>query len=157
MKEGYTKIYSTLNTAEAHIIQFLLQNNGIEAVIKNEDMTPLFGMVAAKDAETQVWVPSGKRDEATALMKESSSIDITKVTLVKCKRCGEMVCDRFDYCWNCMSDMKTGEPYRGGETNTDTVAPGKSGRLSVLLFVSLILSLIAILAYYAYRYFYTAR
>jgi|SRR3990172_2999185 len=157
MKEGFTKIYSTLNTAEAHIIQFLLQNNGIEAVIKNEDMTPLFGMVSAKDAEAQVWVPTGKQDEASALIKESSSIDISNVTLVKCKRCGEMVCDRFDYCWNCMSDMKTGEPRRGIETSPDNVAPGKSGRLSALLFVSLILSLITILAYYAYRYFYIAR
>ncbi len=157
MKEGYTKIYSTLNTAEAHIIQFLFQNNGIEAIIKNEDMTPLFGMVAAKDAETQVWVPSKMEKEASALLKEASAIDISNVTLAKCKRCGEMVCDRFDYCWNCMSDMKTDEPSRGAEINGDTVAVGKSGRLSVFLFVSLIVSLIAVLAYYAYRYFYTAR
>ena len=157
MKESYTKIYSTLNTAEAHIIQFLLQNNGIDAVIKNEDMTPLFGMVAAKDAETQIWVPSDMQDEASALIKESSAIDISHVTLVKCRRCGEMVCDRFDYCWNCMSDMKTGEPRRGAETTADTAAPGKSGRLSAVLFVSLIVSLIAALAYYAYRYFFTAR
>jgi hypothetical protein len=157
MKEGYTKIYSTLNTVEAHIIQFLFQNNGIEAIIKNEDMTPLFGMVAAKDAETQVWVPSEMAKEASALLKESTAIDISNVKLAKCKRCGEMVCDRFDYCWNCMSDMKTGEPSRGAETNGDTVSVGKSGRLSVFLFVSLIASFIAVLAYYAYRYFHTAR
>jgi hypothetical protein len=157
MIEGYTKIYSTLNTAEAHIIQFLLQNNGIEAIIKNEDMTPLFGMVAAKDAETQVWVPSGREKEASALLKESSSIDISNVTLVKCKRCGEMVCDRFDYCWNCMSDMKTGEPYRGADAIADTVVPGKSGRLSLFLFVAIIAILIAALAYYTYRYFNSAR
>jgi hypothetical protein len=153
MKEGLTKIYSTLNTAEAHIIQFLLQNNGIDAVIKNEDMTPLFGMVSAKDAEAQVWVPSDKRDEASALLKESSSIDISNVTLVKCKRCGEMVCDRFDYCWNCMSDMKTGEPYRGIETNAENLTPGKSGRLSALLFIVLVIGLFAVIAYFTYRYF----
>jgi len=93
-------------------------------------MTPLFGMVAAKDAETQVWVPTDRKDEASALLKEASSIDISNVTLVKCRRCGEMVCDRFDYCWNCMSDMTTGEPYRGAEAIADTVVPGKFGRLS---------------------------
>lgn len=157
MKDGYVKIYSTLNTAEAHIIQFLLQNNGIEAIIENEDMTPLFGMVSAKDAAAQVWVLSDKQHEASALIKNASSIDISDVTLMKCKRCGEMVCDRFDYCWNCMADMKTGEPNRDIQTGTGGTVPDKSGWFRVLLFVFLISSFIAVLAYYAYRYFNAAR
>jgi len=153
MKEDFIKIYSTLNTAEAHIIQFLLQNNGIEAIIENEDMTPLFGMVSAKDAEAQVWIPSDKQHEASALLKESSSIDISNVALVKCKRCGEMVCDRFDYCWNCMADMKTGEPSREIQIDTGEDVANKSGRLSALLFTVLVIGLLAILAYFTYRYF----
>jgi hypothetical protein len=157
MKDGYTKIYTTLNTAEAHIIQFLLQNNGIDAIIENEDMTPLFGMVSAKDAGAQVWVPADKQQEASALLKKASSIDISNVTLMKCRRCGEMVCDRFDYCWNCMADMKTGEPDRDMQTYRDETGSGKSGRFSVILFVFLIVSFIAVLAFYTYRYFHPAR
>jgi hypothetical protein len=157
MKDGYTKIYSTLNTAEAHVIKFLFENNGIEAIIENEDMTPLFGMVSAKDAEAQVLVPSDKQHEASALLKESSSIDISNVALMKCKRCGEMVCTRFDYCWNCMADMKTGEPSRDIKVGTAEDVAKKSGRLSALLFVVLAIGLLAVLAYFTYRYFQAAR
>jgi hypothetical protein len=157
MKDGYVKIYSTLNTAEVHIIQFLLQNNGIEAIIENENMTPLFGMVSAKDAEARVWVPTDKQHEASALLKESSSIDISNVALVKCKRCGELVCDRFDYCWNCMADMKTGEPSRQIQTDAGEDTAKKSGWLSAVLFVVLVTGLLAVLAYFTYRYFQASR
>ncbi|HOT43948.1 MAG TPA: DUF2007 domain-containing protein [Spirochaetota bacterium] len=107
-KEGYVKIYSTLNIAEAHTIKFLFENNGIEAVIENQEMNPFFGMVAAKDAEAQVWVPENASKEAAALLAESSSVDLAHIRLYKCRRCGEMVCTLFDYCWNCMASMKTG-------------------------------------------------
>lgn len=108
-KEGYIKIYSTLNIAEAHTVKFLLENNGIDAVIENQVMNPLFGMVAARDAEAQLWVPEGMSDRASALLSEASSIDLEYIRLARCRNCGELVCDRFDYCWNCMATMKTGK------------------------------------------------
>jgi hypothetical protein len=111
-KDGFVKIYSTLNIAEAHTVKFLFENNGIDAVIENLEMNPFFGMVAAKDAEAQVWVPKEKSEAAAALLAESSSLDLTDIRLARCKQCGEMVCDRFDYCWNCMASMKTGRKDR---------------------------------------------
>src|SRR4030042_4962660 len=110
MKNGYIKIYTTLNTAEAHLIGFLFENNGIESIIDNEDMTPLFGMISAKDAGARVWVRAEQYQKASALLSESSSIDLSNKKMVRCKRCGEMVCDIFEYCWSCMADMKSGEP-----------------------------------------------
>ena len=151
MKDGYVKIYSTLNTAEAHTIAFLLENNGIEAVIENEEMTPLFGMVSAKDAEARIWVPKDRYGDATRLLSSSSSVDISGKNMTRCKRCGELVCDIFDYCWNCMADMETGEEYRGvppGAVADEGRRPSWPGKLFLLL----ALGLVAAIVLFAYRY-----
>lgn len=152
MKDGYVKIYSTLNSAEAHVITFLLENNGIETVIENEDMTPLFGMVSAKDAEARIWVPEDRYGEATRLLASSSSVDISGKNMARCKRCGELVCDIFDYCWNCMADMETGEPYRGvrpGQAEEGARRPSWPAKL--YLFLALVF--VAAFVFFAYRYF----
>jgi hypothetical protein len=152
MKKGYVQIYSTLNIAEAHTIAFLLENNGIEAVIENEVMTPLFGMVSAKDAEARIGVLEDRYGDATRLLAESSSIDISRKNMARCKRCGELVCDIFDYCWNCMADMQTGEPYPGarpGREEDEVRRPAWPGKLYLLL----ALGLVAAMVFFAYRYF----
>lgn len=151
VKEGYVKIWSTLNTAEAHTILFLLENNGIEAVIENENMTPLFGMVSAKDAEARIWVPEGRYKEATRLLAASSSVDISGKNMARCRRCGELVCDIFDYCWNCMADMKTGEPFPGGPAGAEGSEPRPAW--PGWLYVFLAAAFLAALAFFAYRYF----
>jgi hypothetical protein len=152
MNDGYIKIYSTLNIAEAHMIAFLLENNGIEAVIENEDMTPLFGMVPAKDAEARIWVPESRYGDATRLVSSSSTVDISGKNMARCKRCGELVCDIFDYCWNCMADMETGEEYRGARAAPDEAA-GKRPRWPVLLYAFLAAAFLTALAFFAYEYF----
>ena len=107
-KEGFVKVYSTLNLAEAHTVAFLFENNGIGAVIENKEMNPFFGIVAAKDAEAQVWVPEEQSKEAEALLAESSSLDLADLKMATCRNCGVLVCNLYDYCWNCMANMKTG-------------------------------------------------
>lgn len=151
MKDGYVKIYSTLNIAEAHTIAFLLENNGIEAVIENEGMTPLFGMVPAKDAEARIWVPGDRYGDATRLLAESSTTDISGKNMARCKRCGELVCDIFDYCWNCMADMQTGEEFRGirqGELEDRARRPTWPAKLYLLL----ALGLVAAMVFFAIKY-----
>ena len=152
MKDGYVKIYSTLNIAEAHTVAFLLENNGIRAVIENEDMTPLFGMVSAKDAEARIWVPEDRYGDATRLLAASSTVDISGKNMVRCKRCGELVCDIFDYCWNCMADMETGEEYRGARSAPDD-AGEKRPAWPVVLYAFLALAFIGAIAFFAYEYF----
>ncbi len=150
MKEGYAILHSTLNITEAHVIRFLLEHHGIAAAVENETMNPLFGMVSAKDAQVRILVPEERLPEAAALVKEASSIDLSKITMGRCKNCGETVCDMFDYCWNCMANMKTGEPLRDGADGPDTE---KRGRLPVLLYYFLIGAFLAVVASYLYLFF----
>ena len=150
MKQGYAILHSTLNLTEAHVIRFLMERHGIAALVENEGMNPLFGMVSARDAEVRVLVPEERLSEAKALMKEASLIDLTRITLSRCPRCGAMVCDMFDYCWNCMAGMKTGEPLPDREAASETA---KRGRLSGLLYYLLIAVFLAVVAYYLYLFF----
>ncbi len=152
MKDGFVKIYSTLNMAEAHTVKFLFENNGIETIIENQQMNPLFGMVAAKDAEAQVWVPEEKSKEASALLAESSSIDLGTVSLARCKKCGEMVCDRFDYCWNCMASMKTGRVDRDMPPHEPYETAGK-GRFPALYILFIIIIALMVIGFIASRFF----
>jgi len=151
-KEGYVKVYSTLNIAEAHTVKFLFENNGIDAVIGNQEMNPLFGMVAAKDAEAQVWVPEDKSREAAALLAESSAVDLDHIRLHKCKRCGEMVCDMFDYCWNCTASMKTGRVERHMPQQGPDETAGK-GCFPALYILFIIIIALMLLGFIANRFF----
>jgi len=151
MKDGYVKIYSTLNIAEAHTIAFLLENNGIEAVIENEGMTPLFGMVPAKDAEARIWVLGDRYGDATRLLSSSATVDISGKNMARCKRCGELVCDIFDYCWNCMADMQTGEEYSGAQP-VDAGDAGKRPGWPAWLYLVLVLGLVAAMVFFAVKY-----
>ncbi|MBP7737124.1 MAG: DUF2007 domain-containing protein [Spirochaetes bacterium] len=145
-KNGYVKIYSTLNIAEAHTVKFLFENNGIEAVIENQEMNPLFGMVAARDAEAQVWVPEGKSGMASAVLAGASSIDLDHIKLATCRNCGELVCDRFDYCWNCMATMKTGKVDRERFQPDDAVRQARFPALYILFIIIIVLMLLGFIA-----------
>ncbi|MBN2160711.1 MAG: DUF2007 domain-containing protein [Spirochaetes bacterium] len=133
------------------MVKFLLDNNGIEAIIENDGMTPVFGMVPRVDPETSVLVRADRLHEAEALIEQSTSVDIYSVRMAKCARCGEMVCDLYDLCWNCRADMKTGEPYRGDQPKQNE-APPHTARFSAILYVMLIIALAGAIAFFLYRY-----
>jgi len=151
-KNGYVKIYSTLNMTEAHTVRFLFENNGIDAVIENQEMNPLFGMVAARDAEAQIWVPEGMSERASALLAKASSIDLEHVKLARCRNCGELVCDRFDYCWNCMATMNTGRV----DQDREVLRPddgGGQGRILALYILFIIIMALMLLGFIVSRLF----
>jgi hypothetical protein len=154
MKEGYLPLYSTLNSAEAHMIQFLFENNGISAIIENEGMVPLFGMIPERDAAARLWVPADKYREASVLLTKSSSLDLSGAAMVRCGSCGELVCEIFDFCWNCMANMKTGEPFRREvETTLDEV--DTAIRFPVILYLVLAIVVLLVLGYLASRIIYS--
>ena len=145
-KEGFAKIYSTLNLTEAHTVRFLLENNGINAVIENVEMNPFFGMVAARDAEAQVWVPEEQSGEAEALLAQATQVDLEHLNLRKCRQCGVMVCDLYDYCWNCMASMKTGKVEREESPGREPEQKGRFPALYILFIIILTLLLIGFIS-----------
>ena len=151
MKNNYIMIYSTLNATEAHIVKFLFENNGIEAIVDNDKINFFFGIVSAKDAMIEIWVPENKYKEAAQLMLEKSEIDLSKYDQVACPRCGEKNCGLFEYCWNCLANLKTGEAYKLDQTIlTDRDKKYEKRPLSLYILIVLIALIIA--GYIAYFY-----
>jgi hypothetical protein len=151
MKDNFIKIYSTLNVTEAYIVKFLFENNGIETVIDNDDINFFFGIVSAKDAMTDLWVPSDKYKQATDLLVEKSSIDLSSYEQVMCPHCGKKNCGLFDYCWNCLTNLKTGELHtrENAEIAGSPRAIPKSRRS---LYILIILIAVLVSGYLAYIY-----
>jgi hypothetical protein len=148
MKDNFIKVYSTLNVTEAYIVKFLFENNGIETVIDNDDLNFFFGIVSAKDAMTDVWVPSDKYKQAADLLVEKSSIDLSLYEQIMCPHCGKINCGLFDYCWNCLTNLKTGE-----RENAKTVSFPRPVRKSPRsLYILIILISVLLSGYLAYVY-----
>jgi len=155
MKRGFIMVYSTLNPVEAQVVKFLFENNGIEAIIDNDKINFFFGIVSAKDAMVEIWVPGNKYEDAGRLLLEKSSLDLSKYEMTVCPKCGKRVCGLFDYCWNCLTNMKTGEKYKIDPAITEARRLVSINRpLSIYILLLLIVSLVAIyLAYYYLRPF----
>ena len=151
MKNNYIMVYSTLNATEAHIVKFLFENNGIEAIVDNDKINFFFGIVSAKDAMIEVWVPENKYKEAAQLLLEKSAIDLSKYEQVGCPRCGEKNCGLFDYCWKCLANLKTGEAYKLDQTKL-TIGDKKSEKRPLSIYILIALIALIIAGYIAYFY-----
>jgi len=152
MKSSYIMIYSTLNATEAYIVKFLFENNGIEAIVDNDKINFFFGIVSAKDAMIEVWVPGNKYKEAAKLLLEKSAIDLSKYEQIGCPRCGEKNCGLFDYCWKCLANLKSGEAYKLDQTILKE-GNKKSEKRPLSLYILIILIALLIAGYIAFFYF----
>jgi hypothetical protein len=152
MKRGFIMVHSALNPVEAQVVRFLFENNGIEAIIDNDRINFFFGIVSAKDAMVEVWVPENKYKDAARLLLEKSSLDPAKYEMTSCPKCGEKVCSLFDYCWNCLTNLKSGEAFKSERAITGAEdAEPKKHPLSLYILILLIALIVAV--YLTYFYF----
>ncbi|OHD71042.1 MAG: hypothetical protein A2W19_08505 [Spirochaetes bacterium RBG_16_49_21] len=152
MKNNFIKIYSTLNATEAYIVKFLFENNGIETIMDNDEINFFFGIVSAKDAMAELWVPADKYKQAADLLIQKSSIDLSSYEQVRCAHCGEKNCGLFDYCWNCLTNLKTGELYRYDQPEISD-APRKAAKRPRTLYLLIILIAMVVFGYLTCFYF----
>jgi hypothetical protein len=99
------KIYTAANGIDAHMLKALLEQEGISAVVRGDDVVPLQGGTLFRmEVRPSVWVFDDERlDRAQALADEyrrgappAASDDVTW----DCP-CGESVEAQFSECWSC--------------------------------------------------------
>ncbi len=153
MNENHVKIFSTMNPVEAHMVKFLMVNNGIEAIVDNDELNSFFGIVAARDALTDVWVPAVKSAIAVELMRERSAIDLKNLTISPCPACGAANCGLFDYCWNCQADLESGA--RGETVSGDNNQPAErspwASRRSPYVLLAILAAIIGVFLIFVFR------
>lgn len=104
------KIYQAAGPGDAHILRGLLQVEGIDAVIRGDDMVPLQGgSLFHIETRPSVWVlddDAGRYVRAVEIADEYAAR--TQAPAEKegaggwrCRSCGETIEEQFTACWSC--------------------------------------------------------
>ena len=109
------QIYTARDEMDAHFLQGLLEQEGIESVIQGEALEGAWGTLAISSKSLPgVWVNEAEVARARPIVEEYQRREeanagkepearVAGVTW-KCPKCGEEVEDQFDQCWNCGSE-----------------------------------------------------
>ena len=83
-------------------IKNILENNGIECIIKNFMLVGSLGELPPTVCATELWVLDEQRyEEANGILKDIFSENKDNSSKWKCSKCGEMIEGQFTDCWNC--------------------------------------------------------
>jgi len=85
----------------------IVENHGIETVIKNEYLSGGVGEVPSLEAWPELWVlDDSKFDEAMSFVRDELSTDNVSGEDWSCKGCGESNASSFEVCWQCQQAPK---------------------------------------------------
>ena len=98
------KLWVAANAVDAHMLRQLLEQEGIRAVVRGDDMVPLQGgNLFRMETRPSVWVLADERltraRELAAELATGGARDGDPRTWA-C-RCGESVEEQFSECWSC--------------------------------------------------------
>lgn len=104
------KIYVADGPGDAHVLRGLLEVEGIDAVLRGDDMVPLQGgSLFHVETRTSVWVlddDPGRYARAVAIAEEYAARTQAPPTADaaggwRCRSCGETIEAQFTACWSC--------------------------------------------------------
>ena len=102
------KLYVAVGPGDAHVLRGLLENEGIPAIVRGDDIVPFQGgNLFEIETRPSVWVLSNDREQyarALAITEDytaSKATDATADAPWPCQSCGESVEAQFTLCWNC--------------------------------------------------------
>jgi hypothetical protein len=105
------QIFTARNEMEAHFVQGLLEQDGIDSVIQGEALEGAWANLPLSDkALPSIWVNEADSARAAAIVgeyeqrgKKTTGVPTAETPRPtwKCPKCGEEVEEQFDECWNC--------------------------------------------------------
>jgi hypothetical protein len=97
------RIFSSQNPMIIYHMKNLLELEGIQAIIRNENLTAALGEIPVTECWVELWILDETREtEARDLIRsEKLSEDHISRWPWKCTKCGEEVEGQFTDCWRC--------------------------------------------------------
>ena len=107
------QIYTARDDMDAHFVQGLLEQEGIESVIQGEAQEGAWGnLPISTKSRLSIWVNEADAAKATPIIEEYNQREVDHAHAEpeaeaaprptwKCPKCCEEVEDQFDECWNC--------------------------------------------------------
>ncbi|MDA8562935.1 DUF2007 domain-containing protein [Mariniblastus sp.] len=106
------EVYSAVDVPEAHLVQTVLEEAGIEARIVGDHLQGAVGDLPAVSIAPRIWVHAQNFEKARQVImkwkqdkRESSAADAPKW---ECTGCGETNEPAFELCWNCQTAATAG-------------------------------------------------
>jgi len=110
-------IYSSQNSLVVDNLRNVLEQEEIECIVKNRQLTTALGEVPPIEAWLELWI----YDDADAERAEKLVADVTSVEESKafwrCEKCGEQIPSEIGACWKCAeadAGERDREPLPGG-------------------------------------------
>ena len=95
------RVYSSQNTMMVGLVKGILDNGGIDCLLKNQILSSGMGELPLNECWPEVWVThDGDYDKATQIINEFLAGDGRKEISWHCS-CGELLEGQFEICWRC--------------------------------------------------------
>ncbi len=99
------RVYCAPTLPDAHLMRGLLEREGIEAKVFNENAQSLMGEIPVHHAWPEVWIvderETGKAREVIRRVEHSPEA----ARRIYCPHCGEENPGNFQVCWSCGNDF----------------------------------------------------
>ncbi|MEE9444482.1 MAG: DUF2007 domain-containing protein [Cocleimonas sp.] len=95
------QVFTAEDRLLTHHYKNLLENEGIECLIKNDVLAPIAGELAANQSWPELWVINPNVLERAKTIISQSDEALEKRPDWVCEKCGEKHSGRFIECWNC--------------------------------------------------------
>lgn len=96
------KVYSNPNPSLVHNMRNVLQLEGIETEIRNENLLTTAGGIPVHHAWPELWIVNeASYPQAMAIVEKAIQEDEDPQRAWRCKSCGEENEGQFAVCWNC--------------------------------------------------------
>ena len=106
------EVYSAVDVPEAHLVQAVLLEAGIEARIVGEHLQNAVGDLPAVSIAPRIWVHEQNFERAREVImkwqQEKRESQTPGAPKWKCSDCGETNEPAFDLCWNCQTETPAG-------------------------------------------------
>jgi len=98
------RLYSNDNVALVWHVRNMLQQQGIDVIVKNDKLYSVAGELPITECMPEVWVKNALHYQyAEKLIAEMEAGKPEDLTPWQCRVCGELVEGSFGVCWNCQS------------------------------------------------------
>lgn len=96
------KVYAAESLVTVAHYRNLLEAEGIECFLKNENMGSLMGEIPYAEIWPELWVRNDfQADRAEEIIREARDAETEGGPRWRCRRCGEDNEYQFAVCWNC--------------------------------------------------------
>jgi hypothetical protein len=94
-------VFSTFNSAEAHLVMGLLESRGIAAEVRDQLAGILGDLPTTPQNLPSVWVAERDAAVADAIVREFQGRRVENGEAWRCPGCGETIDAQFTACWRC--------------------------------------------------------